>query len=378
MRYCGLASPPKKPAAALGPVPVLWAPPGGAPHPAILDSVHEPVTAAAMTARRLRADNAAAEEGKEPGRLTDGDVWALVVRAGVRNTPDDRTADQQLALFAKKHAGQAMVEYLFKRRNTLNSLIDDIWTWEEIDDSALQQCRATRLEAMAAAAGGDCVCGGQWLSYVTSSMLANGVPLAELCHDIHVAMQLGRGPATPVVVLAGAVGGEGKSIFLRALLNVFAAHRAVFPTPAKGNFPLLHLPEAKVCFLDEYRFNPDIVSYPQQQLWFDGGASPLSRPQNDKGSSGHFLYKGSAPIFITTTLADLDFLEAAAQPNPATGKPWDTEASMLLRRLKIYRFGVRQPKPAATMPHCPCCFARLVAAQATAYAAAAAPPAAAA
>jgi len=246
VRYCGLASPPKKPAAALDPRLVLRAPPGEKPHPAILDSVREPATAAAMTARRLRADNAAAEQGKEPRRLTDGDVWALVVRSGA--------ADQQLALFAKQHAGHAMVEYLFKRRNTLNSVIDDTWAWEEIDDSAVQQCRATRLEAMAAADTGDCVCGGQWLSYVTSSMVANGVPLAEFCHDIHVAMQAGRSPATPVVVLAGSVGGEGESIFLRALLNVFATHRAVFPTPSKGNFPLLHLPEAKVCFLDEYRF----------------------------------------------------------------------------------------------------------------------------
>ncbi|CAK0841393.1 unnamed protein product [Prorocentrum cordatum] len=375
VRYCGLAPPPKEPAAALDPRPVLWAPPGEKPHPAILDSTREPATAAAMTARRLRADSVAAEQRKEPGRLTDGDVWALAARSGARNTPDDRAADRQLALFAKQRAGQAMVEYLFNRRNTLNSVIDDIWAWEEIDDSTAQQCQATRLEAKAAAARGDCVCRGQWLSYATSSMVANGVPLAELCYDIHVAMQAGRPPAIPMVVLAGSVGGEGKSIFLRALLNVFATHRAVSPAPSTGNPPLLHLPEAKVCFLDEYRFNPDIASCPLQQLRFDGGALPLSRPQNEKGCSGHFLHKGSAPVFITTTLADLDALEAAAQPNPATGKPFDTEASMLMRRLKIFRFNVRQPKPAATLPHCPRCFARLVIGQATAYAAAAAPPA---
>jgi len=102
---------------------------------------------------------------------------------------------------------------------------------------------------------------------------------------------------------------------------------------------------------------------------------PLSRPQNEKGCSGHFLCIGSAPVFIATTLADLDVLEAAAQPSPATGKPFDAEASMLMRRLKIYRSDVRQPKPAATLPRCPRCFAGLVIGQAAAYAAAAAPPA---
>ena len=55
-------------------------------------------------------------------------------------------------------------------------------------------------------------------------------------------------------------------------------------------------------------------------------------------------------------------LEKAAADNPRTGQPTDSDASMLLRRLKIYRFTVRLEAPAGqeAVPHCARCFAQLV------------------
>jgi hypothetical protein len=46
---------------------------------------------------------------------------------------------------------------------------------------------------------------------------------------------------------------------------------------------------------------------------------------------------GAAPLFVTTQKQDIDRLKAAAQPGQ-DGSPGDGDASMLLRRLKVYEF----------------------------------------
>ena len=141
-------------------------------------------------------------------------------------------------------------------------------------------------------------------------------------------------------------------------------------TKEGGNFPLLDLMGAKVAFLDEHRFDPDILSWATQCLWFDGSPVPIGRPQNQPGVVGNTLYKGTAPIFITTKLQDLQRLEYEAQTNPATGQPWDADASMVSRRLKVYTFLRRVDKPKMKMDFCARCFSQLLYTQAAAWAAA--------
>ena len=80
-----------------------------------------------------------------------------------------------------------------------------------------------------------------------------------------------------------------------------------------------------------------------------------------QGTSGNLQYKGTAPIFVTTKLADLESLEWAAQINPANGLPWDADASMVTRRLKVYKFTERMPKPKQNFRFCGHCFSRLLA-----------------
>ena len=71
------------------------------------------------------------------------------------------------------------------------------------------------------------------------------------------------------------------------------------------------------------------------------------------------MNKGSAPIFITTKMADLESLQSHAQLNPATGSPWDAQASIICRHLKIYKFPTRVAKPPKTIAYCGHCFSRL-------------------
>ena len=183
--------------------------------------------------------------------------------------------------------------------------------------------------------------------------------MTALCRDVYDALVNGRGEVTPAIVSSGSRGGEGKSVFLKPLWTVIG-REFVFATPEKGNFPLLGLEQAKVVFLDDWRFKASVLSYSTQCLWYDGSAVPIARPQNVPGASGHGLYAGTAPIFVTTKEQGLQALRAAAEEDPETGEPRDGEAPMILRRLKVCRFRVRVAKPARQLPYCARCFARLL------------------
>ena len=151
-----------------------------------------------------------------------------------------------------------------------------------------------------------------------------------------------------VIVLAGPSGGEGKFAFLKGLWAV-VGKSFVFPGPEKGNFPLLGLEKAKAVFMDEWRFNQAVLSYSTQCLIYDGSPVPIARPENVQEQVGHLLYTGTAPIFATTKVQDVDALRRAAEYiDPVTGLPANGDASMVLRRLKIYKYTGRMPKPRAS------------------------------
>ena len=304
---------------------------------------------------KLSPEQEAAESGAAEPKVTELDVWALVVRAGIKNTPDDYTGHLKLAAYAKNHCGPAMVSYLFKNRAKLPGLIDDIWSWEEVDSIVGIACQS-RMQLLTAALRSACTCGGAWTSLVEASLQANGIDVGGLCTDILNAMDVGRGELTPVVVLAGRQGGEGKSLLLKPLFSVFPLPGQVFPSPRHDKFPLQGIESSKVVFLDEFRFD-GVLPYMLQCLLFDGSAVPVARPQNVPGAAGHFLYKGTSPVFITTKLDSLEALEAAARPNPETGLPFSVDASMIWGRLKIYRFEHRVPRPDKKFNFCAHCFA---------------------
>ena len=117
---------------------------------------------------------------------------------------------------------------------------------------------------------------------------------------------------------------------------------------------------AKICFFDDCRFNQYVLPWNVQCLLFDGSCVPVNGPQNVNGQSDHVKYTGTAPIFITTKLSDIDLLAARGYVDPVTGAPGNSDASMILRRLKVHAFRQRVQKPNQRVEYCPSCFARLV------------------
>ena len=112
--------------------------------------------------------------------------------------------------------------------------------------------------------------------------------------------------------------------------------------------------------MDEWRFNQVVLPYSTQCLLYDGSPVPIARPQNVQGQVGHLLYTGTAPVFATTKLQNVEALRRVAELiDPETGLPANGDVNMVLRRLKIYKYTRRMPKPPRFVT-CAHCFAELI------------------
>ena len=244
----------------------------------------------------------------------------------------------------------------FRNRNKLSSLIDDVWSWETVEED-LALLGQSRLDRLASAASSPCVCQGQWRQCAEYVLQANRINGPELCYDIYRSLAYGRHESVPVVTLSGKQGGEGKS-FLVAPLREIYGREYVQECPQKGSFALLGLETKRVAVLDEWEFDRvDPVSFSIQLLWFEGKPFPISRPQSN--FVGHLLYQGTAPIFITTKDKHLAPYLEAADAAVRTGSVCDE--SMLVRRLKVYHFSEKLPMPpGVVVPNCGACFAQMV------------------
>ena len=357
-RYGWMPSPTKL-LASLDRKPFLWA--SGRQHPTPHECCNAPMTALALQSRRRYAEERAAEEGKTEPKMKELDIYGLVVEKGFRNSADDRTAHKRLIVYGMDVGSKALQDYLWKQRAQLPGLIDDIWSWHDMKET-LAKDRMTRVEALHKAADSSCVCQGRWLVAVMGAFMKNGIDVKALCQDVYNLLKAGRSPDAPILVLAGLLGGEGKSIFFKALISLFGEEQ-VFGCPAPGNYPLLGLMDSKVCFWDEWRFSTEVIPWAIQCLLYDGSTVTVNRPQNVKVQIGHAKYTGSSPVFVTTKLADMRRLEKWAALDPSTGAPYDADASMILRRCKVYPFTKRIDKPTPGLPYCKRCFAELVVSQ---------------
>ena len=232
LRYCAFPSP-TKPRSALDPRPLLWSRQGA--HPALHLSYHEPQTAAALRAKRQRKEEHTAEKSKPEPRMTDYELWPIVVESGIKNTPDNKTAHLRLQQYVKERCSPATCQFVFKNRARLPSLIDDIWRWESIDQ-VVAVAEQTLMQGLTAALSKPCVCGGAWTRFATYTLSHNGVDIAALSRSVMHALQEGRSPTAPVVTLAWGHGRRGQILLhQRDGSGVWVDN--VFWTPTHPSYP---------------------------------------------------------------------------------------------------------------------------------------------
>ncbi|CAK0835089.1 unnamed protein product [Prorocentrum cordatum] len=348
--YCANATP-KKPRSALDVDYLAWP----ADHPPLSAAKREPTTARALEKRRTAREQVEGEKGKPEPRVEEVDLWPIVVRSGIRNTPDDPHAVRKLMAYAKTSCSHKVVAWMFKNEHVLEKIIDKAWAWENVD-SFLEDATKPVMQQFKEALRTPCVCGGRWLHHVRESLSMNRIDVPDLCSSILMSLKHGRSEAAPVVTLAGRFGGEGKSLLFSAVRPLFGGEH-VQERPGGGQFCFHGLDKAKAAVLDEWMFIDEDLPLSIQLLWLEGKPVPITMPQNQH--VGHKVYMGSAPIFVTCPETALAGLSSESSQRP------QGQAGMLLRRLKLYLFTVPIPKPPAPkLVPCPRCFSTLVTSEA--------------
>ncbi|CAK0856038.1 unnamed protein product [Prorocentrum cordatum] len=209
---------------------------------------------------RTAREQVEGENGKPEPCVEEVDLWPIVVRSGMRNSP--------------------VAAWMFKNERMLEKIIDEAWAWGNVD-SFLEDATKPVMQQFKEALRTPCVCGSRGLHHVRESLSTNRVDVPDLRSSILMSLKHGRSEAAPLGTLAGR-GWAG------------------------GQFCLHGLDKATVAVLDEWIFIDEDLPLSIQLLWLEGKPVPITMPQNQH--VGHKVYMGSAPIFVTcpeTALAGL-------------------------------------------------------------------------
>lgn len=342
--YCYLPSP-KKPMDELDPSPWLWAA-NSAPHPPLAEASRAPVTTKALAKLRERERQQRHADGKGEKRCREVDIWPIVVEQNIQ--PGADSAERVMA-YAKRCGGPMLVEFCFQHWDRLQAIVEKSWKAQQVEDFVSFHNKS-RWQVLQDALSSPCACEGAWTAYARQVLQQNDIPAATWCQAVNVALQEGRAKGS-LVCHAGLRGNEGKSFLLRPLLKVFGSTGVFVAPPAKSSFPLMGLEKARMAWLDDWRFNEDVIPYAVQLLWFEGAPFVIARPQNQ--FSGHLRHAKDDPVFITTLQADITQLK---------GKKFlqQGDVDMMLKRLLVFNFMKPISIPKRVVEGCAHCFANFL------------------
>ena len=251
--------------------------------------------------------------------------------------------------YAKRCGGPMMVDFCFHNWDRLQAIVEKSWKVQHVEDYIAFQAK-TRWQVLQDAQDNACTCNGAWAGHAQQILQQNGIQEAQWCQAMATALKDGRAKGA-LVCHAGLHGNEGKSFLFRPLLKVFGPDAVFVAPPSKSSFPLMGLEKARLAFLDDWRFNEDVIPYALQLLWFEGAPFIISRPQNQ--FSGHLRYSKDDPVFITTLSADITELK---------GKKFlqQGDVDMMLKRLLVFNFTKPIQIPKHVIQGCGHCFAHFL------------------
>ncbi|CAE7584192.1 unnamed protein product [Symbiodinium sp. CCMP2592] len=340
IRYCYVPSQ-KKRLETLDGSPDLWSADG--PHPPLYEAMNRPSSATTVSEDRTRHVQTRAAQGKAPARVNEMHFWPILVRHQLR--PEQPDFVPRLCQIIKASGDTQALEFLAKNMDSMQDIGRRLWMLENAE-AELQHLNKTRLDLTVEAARTPCSCQGVWLHAARERLATNGLDPASFWQCIYQALRDGRRKGN-TLCLTGRYGNEGKSSLLRPLFHVFP--QSVFTSPTSRSFPLIMLPRKRVVFLDDWRWNGEIIPMNQQLLWLEGAALQISVPQNT--ARGHIEYADTAPIFVTCSVLELEVCGKHVTPS---------DFAMLQKRLRVFHFSRPLERPMDNLVYCASCWSRCV------------------
>ena len=141
--------------------------------------------------------------------------------------------------------------------------------------SLMVRSKKTRVQLLEEAKDGECVmgCAGQWFEAALQGLANQEIMPSVFCGAVYEALSKGRGKFRNIYVHGSS--NCGKSFILLPLKVIFNT----FSNPATGSFTWIGAEQAKVIFLNDFRWDPKLIAWADLLQVLEGDVVHLPAPK---------------------------------------------------------------------------------------------------
>jgi len=208
---------------------------------------------------------------RDEERLTVYDVSKIIETKSITSrlqlvclaTAQEREGKLCLAQFIANHGHKAVDEAL--------ALVKEFSTAQLL----MVRSKKTRVQLLEEAKDGECVmgCAGQWFEAALQGLANQEIMPSVFCGAVYEALSKGRGKFRNIYVHGSS--NCGKSFILLPLKVIFNT----FSNPATGSFAWIGAEQAKVIFLNDFRWDPKLIAWADLLQVLEGDVVHLPAPK---------------------------------------------------------------------------------------------------
>ena len=275
-------------------------------------------------------------------KLTNAAVSEIIKQKNINN----RIELNALAYCQKEEGKTDLFNFIINRNSKkINELITQ--TWEiETAQADLKRLRSTRIELIHEALNSVCAtnCNREWFNSAIETIERNQYTVEEFSRSVRTLLTNGRGKFRNIIITGPA--NCGKTFLLKPITLIFKT----FVNPATSTFAWVGAEDAEVIFLNDFRWNSQIIQWHDLLLLLEGESVHLPAPKSHYAKD--ILLNNDTPIFCTSS-SKLTYIK--------NGVLNDRETEMMDVRWKMFNFNYRiTESEQKSISPCARCFAELV------------------
>lgn len=279
---------------------------------------------------------------KKTKKLKPSDIYDIVVPRKIKTK-------QELLVFAKAQKDEGKTdlwEFCFNRASrVVQESLENAWSIEnEIEKSRRKSLG--RIGILEEHLERDCTdgCSGRWIEMAKEIILSNNIDLNRFTAVIYSALQRGRRKNNNVYLFGPA--NCGKSFLLKPLNDIYNT----FSNPATGTYAWIGIENAEVVFLNDFRWNKQLIPWNELLLMLEGETISIPAPKTHFRQDLRLIE--DCPVFATSKYP-LIYVHGGSIDN--------RETDMMNARWVYFELSVQIPRERQIeVSPCPHCFARLV------------------
>ena len=282
---------------------------------------------------------------KRSKRLSCYEVSNIILEKKIQN----RTELLALASAQKAEGKTDLAEFVMNRGNrVVEECISTAWEMEKANE-LLQRSKLTRLQILEKCLQDPCTaeCDGRGVVCAQQLLAWNQVPIAVFTEAVRNLLEQGRGKFRNILIKGPA--NTGKTFLLNPLNTIYKS----FTNPATSTFAWVGAEKAEVIFLNDFRWNSQIIQWHDLLLMFEGQTVHLPAPKSH--FSKDLEFNNDTPIFCTTK-HDFVYVKGGVIDR--------METEMMAVRWKAFQFQRQIPQnEQLSIQPCSRCFAELILSQ---------------